>query len=68
MVAGAIPSRTSEKANRAPSSATTTSAAAASPAPPPIAAPRTLATTGFGHSSTARNMAASRLASSRFSS
>src|SRR5215211_8108700 len=68
IVAGAMPSRKSYKENRVSESATATSATATRPAPPPIAAPWTLATSGFGHSSMVQNIMASRLASSRFSS
>ena len=66
IIAGAIPSRTSEKAKCASLEATTTSAAARSPTPPPRAGPLTRATTGRGSSATAANTACVRRASSRF--
>src|SRR5439155_1220447 len=66
IIAGAIPSRTSEKAKCASLEATTTSAAASRPTPPPRAGPLTRATTGRGSSATAANTACMRRASSRF--
>src|SRR5437867_365787 len=66
IIAGAIPSRTSEKAKCASLEATTTSAAASRPTPPPRAGPLTRATTGRGSSATAANTACVRRASSTF--
>src|SRR5438094_737897 len=66
IIAGAIPSRTSEKAKCASLEAPTPSAAARSPTPPPGAGPLPRATTGRGSSATAANTACVRRASSRF--
>src|SRR6185312_7237889 len=52
MTAGTSPIRTSENANVARGAASTTSAAARMPMPPALAAPATLAITGFGQRAT----------------
>ena len=66
IVAGTSPSFDSDRAKVASTAAMAMSQHDTSPTPPPYAAPCTRATVGLGHSSTARSIAASAVASARF--